>query len=77
MYSAVRKKKYFVLGRLEQPRQDKNLLYWNDEPNEPIKEGPLSFVLFESPFASVSTVRRVHPQSTQSGNGHFLAYIPS
>jgi hypothetical protein len=33
------------------------------EPNEPTKEGPLSFVLFEVPFAlveSVSTVSRDH-----------------
>jgi hypothetical protein len=29
----------FVQGLLEQPRQDKNLLYWHEEPNEPIKEG--------------------------------------
>jgi hypothetical protein len=28
---------------------------------EPTKEGPLSFVLFESPFTSVSTVSRGHP----------------
>ncbi len=27
--------KYFVLGRLEQPRQNKNLLYQYDQPNEP------------------------------------------
>jgi hypothetical protein len=39
----------------------KNLLYWHDEPNEPAKEGPLSFVLYKSPFASVSTVSRGHP----------------
>jgi hypothetical protein len=32
------------------PRQDKNLLYRHDESNEPTKEGPLSFVRFESPF---------------------------
>ncbi len=31
-------KKYFVLGRLEQPRQDKNLLYQHDEPNEPSED---------------------------------------
>jgi hypothetical protein len=59
--SARRGKKYFVLGGLEQPRQDKNPLYRHEEPNEPTKEGPLSFVLFESPFASVSTVSRDHP----------------
>ncbi len=34
------REKYFVLGRLEQPRQYKNLLYWHDESNEPNKEGP-------------------------------------
>ncbi len=43
-------KKYFLLGWLEQPRQDKNLLYRHDKPYEPTKEGPLSFVLFESPL---------------------------
>jgi hypothetical protein len=40
------KKKYFVLGRLEQPKQNKNLSYRHDKPNRPTKEGPLSFVLF-------------------------------
>jgi hypothetical protein len=29
-------------------------------PTEPTKEGTLSFVLFESPFTSVSTVSRGH-----------------
>ncbi len=47
------KKKYFVLGQLEQPRQDKNWLYRHDKPNEPAKEGPLSFELFELPFTSI------------------------
>ncbi len=59
-------KKYFVLGRLVQPRQDKNLLYRQDNSNEPTKEGPLSFVLFESPFTSVSTVSRGPPLSSLS-----------
>jgi hypothetical protein len=53
--------KYFALGQLERPRQNKNLLYWQDNPNEPTKEEPLSFVLFESPITSVSTVSRGHP----------------
>jgi hypothetical protein len=44
-----RGKNYFAEGRLEQPRQEKNILYLHDKPNEPTKEGPLSFVLFESP----------------------------
>jgi hypothetical protein len=43
------KEKYFVLG---QPAE---------KLNEPIKKGSLSFVLFESPFATVSTVGRGHP----------------
>jgi hypothetical protein len=55
------KKIYFVMGRLEQPRQYKKLLDQLNEPNEPTKEGPLSYVLLESPFASVSTVSRDHP----------------
>ncbi len=36
----------------------KNLLYvqyQHEELNEPTKRGPLSYVLFESPFATVST----------------------
>jgi hypothetical protein len=54
------RKKIFVVGRLEQQRQDKNLIYQHDKPNEPTKEGPLPFVLFEPPFTSVSTVSRGH-----------------
>ncbi len=42
---------YFVLSGLEHPRQDKNLLYRHDEPNEPTMEGVLSYVLLESPFS--------------------------
>ncbi len=49
-------KKYFVLGRLEQPMQNKNFLYRHDKPKEPTKEEPYSFVLFESLFTSVSTI---------------------
>jgi hypothetical protein len=47
--------------RLDQPRQNKNLLYRYGKPNEPTKEGSLSIVLFESPFTSVSAVSRAHP----------------
>jgi hypothetical protein len=35
-------------------------LYRHVKPNKPPKEGPLSFVLFESPFLLVSTVSRGH-----------------
>jgi hypothetical protein len=48
------KEKNVLLGRQEQPRKDKNLLYWLDKPEGPTKEGPLSFVLLESPFVSFS-----------------------
>ncbi len=61
-------KKCFVLGRLDQPMQDKSLLYRHVEPNEPTTEGPLSFVLVESPSASVSTVSRGPPHSSLSGS---------
>jgi hypothetical protein len=29
------RKKIFALGRLKHPKKDKNLLFCNDEPNEP------------------------------------------
>jgi hypothetical protein len=60
-------KKYVLLGRLEQPRQKKNVLDRYDKPNEATKEEPLSFVLFESPFASVSTLGRGHPSLVSLG----------
>jgi hypothetical protein len=42
--------------------QDKNPLYRHEELKEPTMNqgGPLSFVFFETPFASVSTVSRGH-----------------
>jgi hypothetical protein len=58
---------YFGLCRLEQLRQNKNILYRHDKPNEPTKKGPLSFVLSESPFTSVSTFTRGPPLSSLSG----------
>ncbi len=50
----TKKVKKWAVRKIEHPRQDKNLLYLYDEPNEPSKEGTLSYVLQESPFASVS-----------------------
>jgi hypothetical protein len=61
LYFYTVKKKYFVLGQLEQSSQNKNLLYRQDKPNEPTKEGSLSYVLLDSPFTSVTTVGRVIP----------------
>ncbi len=63
----VRKENFkkIALGGLEQPRLDKNLLYQHNELNELTKEGPLSYVLRVSPFASISTVsmgQRVPPR---------------
>jgi hypothetical protein len=40
------KKNNFVLDQLEQPMQNKNLLYRHDKLKEPTKNRPLSFVLF-------------------------------
>jgi hypothetical protein len=63
-YNKVKKctvRKIIFCTGLEQPRQDNNLLYRHVESNKPTKEGSLSFVLFESPFTSVSTVSRGHP----------------
>ncbi len=45
-------------GRIKISRLD---LIRHDEPSEQSKEGPPSFVLHKSSFASVSTVRRGHP----------------
>ncbi len=45
-------------------------MYRHDEPNEPTKEGHLSYVLPESPSASVSTVSRGHLSLVFSGKVH-------
>ncbi len=39
----------YILDWLEQPRQDKNLSYWHDEPNEPTKEGPMDEWIIKTP----------------------------
>ncbi len=54
-------KRYFALGRLEQTKAGQKYLYQHDEPDELTKDEQLSFVRFESPFTSVSTVSRGHP----------------
>jgi hypothetical protein len=53
--------KIFCTGPTRAAKRNKNLLYLHDKSNKPTKERPLSFVLFESPFTSVSTVSRGHP----------------
>ncbi len=49
-------KKIFRTGPTRAAKAGQNLLYRHEEPNERTKVGPPSFVLFESPFASVSKV---------------------
>jgi hypothetical protein len=52
-------------------------MYQHDKPNEPTKEGHLSFVFFEFPFTSVSTVSRGHPSLvSRSSTYHSLALKP-
>ncbi len=51
-------KKIFCTGRTGAA---KNLFCRHDKPNKPTMERPRSFVLLESPLASVSTVCRGHP----------------
>jgi hypothetical protein len=46
---------------------EKNILYRHNKPNESTKKGPLSVVLFESPFTSVSTSQQGPPLSSLSG----------
>jgi hypothetical protein len=53
--------KIFCAGPTRAVKAEQNLLYRHDKPNEPSREGPLSSVLFESPFTSVSTFSRGHP----------------
>ncbi len=55
------KEKIFCTGPARAAKAEKNILQLHDKPIEPTKEGPLSFVLFESPFISVSTVSRGRP----------------
>jgi hypothetical protein len=52
--------------KVEQPRLNKDLLYRQDKLNEPTKEGSFSFVLFESPFTSVSISQQGSPLSSLS-----------
>ncbi len=54
--------KIFCTEPIRTAKAGQTLVYRHDWSNgPPTKEGPLSFVLNESPFASVSTVSRGHP----------------
>jgi hypothetical protein len=58
------RKKCFVLGRLEQPRHEKIILYWSRGPT---KKGPLSHVIFE--YLSFNSQYRGHPYSLSGLSG--------
>jgi hypothetical protein len=55
------RKKIFSTLPTRAAEAERNLFYRHDKSNELTKEGPLSLVLFESTFISVSTVSRGHP----------------
>ncbi len=59
-------KKYFELGRREQPRQGKNVLYQHDKPNESTKEGPFTCTL-EIPIYLSFNSQQGLPLSSLSG----------
>ncbi len=54
------RKKNIWTGPTRAAKAERNILFLHDKPKEPTKEGPLSFVLFEFSFTSVSTVSRGH-----------------
>jgi hypothetical protein len=45
--------KIFCTGATRGAKAGQKMLYLHEEPNEPTKERPLSYVILESPFASV------------------------
>jgi hypothetical protein len=56
--------KIFSTGLTKAARaEQKSLVTGHDKHNKSTKEGPFSFVLFETPFTSVSTVSRWPPLS--------------
>jgi hypothetical protein len=54
------REKIFLTGPIKAKRQNKNIFYWIEKPNKSTKEGPLSIVLFESPFASALKAGTIH-----------------
>jgi hypothetical protein len=57
---AYGEEKMFCTVPTREDKAEQKYLYRHDNPYEPTKEGPHTFVLFESPFNSVSTVSRGH-----------------
>jgi hypothetical protein len=55
------KKKYFVQDQTREAKEGQKSFYPPEKPMKPTKEGLLSDIPLESPFASVSTVGRGHP----------------
>ncbi len=55
------RKKIFFTGPNRAAKAEQKSLVPARQDQRTNQEGPLSFVLFESPFTSVSTINRVHP----------------
>jgi hypothetical protein len=53
--------KIFCIGPTRAAKAEQKSLVPAQGRSEPTKKGPLSFVLFESQFTLVSTIRRGHP----------------
>jgi hypothetical protein len=68
--------KIFCIGLTRAAKAGQKTIYSHNEPNEPTKEGTLSYVLQESPFASVSTVSRGHPSLVKTLAEDLQALIP-
>ncbi len=66
------------MGRLEQPKHKKISCTCTTSPTNQQRQDPLSFVLFESSFTSVSTVSRGHHPSLVSlaMPGYWLDLLP-
>ncbi len=54
-------KNVFCTGPTRAAKAEQKFVYRHDKTNKPTKEGPFSCVLFDSPFATVSTVSRATP----------------
>jgi hypothetical protein len=57
--------------------EQKNFLYRHDKPKEPTKEGPLSFVLFESHIHLSFNSRQGPPLSSFSGSCPYSMLVPA
>jgi hypothetical protein len=68
-------KKIFCTGPIGAAQAEQNRLVRHVSPNEPIKEGSLSFVLPESLFTSVAIGWQGPPLSVSLGIANFIPYL--